>query len=61
LHPTMTDEELDSVVDAVKQISIHHKAWARDYLYNKHTNEFMHINEWHQKDDLVSSWFQLID
>lgn len=61
LHPTMTNEELLFIIDAIKQVSVHHPEWKKDYLYNKHTNEFIHINEWHQKDDLVKSWFILED
>jgi selenocysteine lyase/cysteine desulfurase len=59
LHPTMTDDELLFIIDAIKQVSVHHLEWKKDYLYNKHTNEFIHINEWHQKDELVKSWFIL--
>jgi len=59
LHPTMTDEELHFIIDAIEQVSLHHKEWRKDYLYNKHTNEFVHLNEWHQKDELVKSWFLL--
>jgi selenocysteine lyase/cysteine desulfurase len=59
LHPTMTDEELHFIIDAIKQISVHHQEWKKDYLYNKHTNEFIHASEGPQKDDLVSSWFKL--
>jgi len=59
LHPTMTDEELHYIIDAIKQVSVHHFEWKKDYLYNKHTNEFVHINEWHHKDELVNSWFVL--
>jgi hypothetical protein len=33
--------------------------WKKDYLYNKHTNEFKHISEGDQKDNLVESWFRL--
>lgn len=61
LHPTMSDEELIFIIDAIKQVSVHHQQWKNDYLYNKHNNEFIHINEWHQKDDLVKSWLTLED
>lgn len=61
LHPTMTDEELNFIIDAIKQVSVHQTEWKKDYLYNKHTNEFTHVNESHQKDDLVKSWFILED
>ena len=61
LHPTMTDDELIFIIDAIKQVSVHHLEWGKEYIYNKHTNEFKHINEWHQKDELVKSWFTLED
>jgi len=57
LHPTMTDDELIFIIDAIKMVAVHHTEWKKDYLYNQHTNEFKHINEWHQKDELVKSWF----
>jgi selenocysteine lyase/cysteine desulfurase len=58
LHPTMTDAELDFTLDAVKEISVHHAEWGRDYIYNKHTNEFIHAEEGQIKNNLVSSWFE---
>jgi len=61
LHPTMTDEELLFMTDAIKQVSVHHLEWKKDYLYNKRTNEFTYINETNQKDELVNSWFRLDD
>ncbi len=61
LHPTMTDEELYYIIDAIKQVSVHHLEWKKDYLYNKHNNEFIHIKEWQQKDELVKGWLRLED
>jgi selenocysteine lyase/cysteine desulfurase len=40
LHPTLTFNELEYIVDAIRQISIHHREWALDYSYVSHTNEF---------------------
>jgi selenocysteine lyase/cysteine desulfurase len=40
LHPTMTDEEVLIIADALRQISKNHKLWSDDYLYDRHTNEF---------------------
>lgn len=59
LHPTMSDAELDLALDAIDQISRKHQEWGKEYLYNKHTNEFIHFDEWHQKDKQVSYWFSL--
>jgi len=61
LHPTMTDVELYYIIDAIKQVSVHHLEWEKDYQYNKHNNEFVHMKEWQQKDDVVKSWFGLVD
>jgi selenocysteine lyase/cysteine desulfurase len=59
LHPTMTNAQLYFIIGALKQVSQNHREWKKDYLYNKHNNEFIHIREWHQKDDLIKSWFVL--
>jgi len=40
LHPTMKDQEVVYIADALRRISKNHKEWSRDYNYNKHTNEF---------------------
>jgi hypothetical protein len=61
LHPTMTDEELYFIIDAIKQVSVHHLEWEKDYLYNKHTNEFTHRHESYLKDEIVNNWFSLDD
>jgi len=45
LHPTMTDEELDYIIDAVKEIAENYKEWAKEYTYDPHHNEFHHKNE----------------
>ena len=56
---TMTDTEVDFIVDAVRQITINYQEWGRDYVYSKHNNEFLHKDEAEQKNDFVKSWFQL--
>jgi len=40
IHPTMKDEELHYIVDALKQIQKNQLEWGKDYTYNKNTNEF---------------------
>ncbi|NWJ51304.1 MAG: aminotransferase class V-fold PLP-dependent enzyme [Bacteroidetes bacterium] len=59
LHPTMTDGELETVIKALHEIRAKHRSWGQDYNYDKHTNEFRHISEHGEKDDLVKSWFKL--
>jgi hypothetical protein len=59
MHPTMTDNELLYIMDAIGQVQKNSKKWGNDYLYNRHTNEFRHINEPEDKTELVKEWFDL--
>jgi selenocysteine lyase/cysteine desulfurase len=59
LHPTMTDQELDFVCDALDQISKNISSWAGDYIYDKRKNEFRHRSEPEDKSGLVRDWFLL--
>ena len=42
IHPTMTDAEVDFIIDAIDQVARNAGEWGRDYTYNSHTNEFNH-------------------
>jgi len=59
LHPTMTNEELNFILDAIKQVQKNHSLWGKDYIYNPKTNEFRHFNEPVDKTILVSDWFNM--
>lgn len=59
LHPTMTDEELFTFVDAVRAISENINEWKKDYIYNKKINEFRHKDEPEDKTVVVESWFEM--
>jgi len=56
LHPTMTNEELDIIINAVKAIAENHKEWGKDYLYDPHHNEFHHKDEI-DKSGTIEEWF----
>ena len=58
LHPTMTNTELDTVINATKQITENINVWRKDYTYNAHTNEWVHHNE-QNRDKLIEGWFSL--
>ncbi len=59
LHPTMTDKELNFVMDAIDQVAKNHKKWAEDYIYNNKTNEFRHKSEPKDKTEIIKPWFNL--
>ena len=60
LHPTMTNDELYYILDAIKQVQIYHKEWGLDYIYNNKTNEFRHSTEVEDKTIYVKPWFEMI-
>ena len=60
IHPTMTNKEIDYILDALDELCLHHKEWATDYIYNVHTNEFKHIAEPQTEMKLVEEWFSTI-
>jgi len=58
LHPTMLDQEVTYIADALKQIGANHPSWSDNYTYNRHTNEFEHLTEFRDSID-VKTWFSL--
>ena len=58
LHPTMTNDMVYYITDAVKQIVIHADKWAQDYEYSPHTNEYHH-RHFPGKDNLIKEWFRI--
>ena len=59
LHPTMTNDELYFILDAIKQVQLNHQTWRNDYIYNNKTNEFRHKAEPDDKTEIVKPWFEL--
>jgi selenocysteine lyase/cysteine desulfurase len=56
-HPTTTTDEIGHCVEAIREIARHGAAWAKDYVYSSHTNEFSHVSGRRDAQDLVRAWF----
>jgi selenocysteine lyase/cysteine desulfurase len=61
LHPTMTNQEVEAILHAVRKITLHHKEWARDYVHIRKKNEFMHrrLVDTPPEDEMINQWFKL--
>lgn len=57
LHPTMTDDEVYFIVDALKQIVKNIDNWEKDYTYNSSDNEYHHFN--FNENRKIIDWFNL--
>ncbi|MFT5863239.1 MAG: selenocysteine lyase/cysteine desulfurase [Flavobacteriales bacterium] len=61
IHPTMTNEEVGFVCDAIKQLAAAHKNWAADYEYLAHSNEYMHHQDERtskSRSEAINKWFE---
>lgn len=58
LHPTMTDAELDYVLDALADIVAHIETWGAECTYEKTTNEYRHRRADETVDAMVVDWFE---
>ena len=61
LHPTNTNDEVRLVLHAVKEVTLNHKKWVEDYVYNSKKNEFIHHTQTERsvEDDIMKDWFSL--
>jgi selenocysteine lyase/cysteine desulfurase len=59
LHPTMTDQQLDYILDAIRQVQENHLKWKEDYAYNRYTNEFHHKDFPVERIEVLDRWFDL--
>jgi selenocysteine lyase/cysteine desulfurase len=58
LHPTMTNDELLFITDAISQTTIRAEEWKKDYCYDRHTNEFSHCKSAEKDITGISDWFK---
>jgi selenocysteine lyase/cysteine desulfurase len=58
IHPIMTDQEVQNLLDGIEALALHHKDWAKAYEYHSKTNEFVHQSKWDDCPQRVASWFE---
>ena len=58
IHPTTTDEEVEYMCNAIRDLARDFREWSNDYEYNSRTNEFNHryVEDGSMKE-LVDRWF----
>ncbi len=60
LHPTMTNQELHFVLEAIREISEHPAELAAEYRYSPETNEYTHrAFDQAAEKARIASWFKL--
>jgi selenocysteine lyase/cysteine desulfurase len=59
VHPAMTDEETEFILNGIKELAKHHEEWGREYRYNAASNEFQHISWNSSIHATVEEWFRM--
>lgn len=58
IHPVMTNEEVNYIINSIKDLVANHKEWAKEYRYDNRTNEYYHIKEDRSLgNQMINSWF----
>lgn len=58
VHPIMTDQEIDYILNAIELMAQHFEEWKLAYQYEPHTNEFIHATFDDSLEDRVVNWFE---
>ena len=59
IHPTMTDNEVTFICEAIKALGEKHEEWSKDYRYDALSNEFYHVHFKDKTEEMVMEWFDL--
>ncbi len=56
-HPTMTNQEIIYILDALESLAKNHETWSEDYAYDPASNEFHHKRSAAAEEKVIHGWF----
>ena len=59
VHPTMSNAEIEFIMDAIELTSIHFREWMEDYQYDPLSNEYFFKGIEPKERDIVEDWFKV--
>ena len=59
IHPTMTNAEIDLIMDAIEMTVGHFQEWIKDYTYDPASNEYSFKGARTKEQDKVENWFNV--
>ncbi len=57
IHPTMTDSEMNHILDALEETAAHFQEWESDYLYDPQTNEYRFKDSVSGEEKKIIQWY----
>lgn len=58
IHPTTTNAEIKFVCHSIVELAKHHTEWAKNYVYDKFTNEYRNQEAQPLEKEMVLNWFE---
>jgi selenocysteine lyase/cysteine desulfurase len=59
VHPTMTNAEIDFIMDAIQLTAMHFQKWAKDYTYDDECNEYFFKSAEANEQSTIENWFNV--
>lgn len=59
IHPTMANEEINFICDAIDSVAQNFNVWESDYEYNAIKNEFIHKGNHNIEEEIIQNWFKI--
>jgi selenocysteine lyase/cysteine desulfurase len=58
IHPTMTNQEIYFIIDALNQLVKNIDIWKKDFVFSKESGEWYH-KKFNKKEEDILSWFEI--
>ena len=58
VHPTMSNEEIDFILDAIELTAAHFREWMKDYTYDVGSNEYSFKGQEVKEQSRIEEWFK---
>jgi selenocysteine lyase/cysteine desulfurase len=58
IHPVMTNEEMEFILDSIEQLARNFQEWKNDYAYDENTNEYQHKAFNDSSAQTVERWYE---
>lgn len=61
IHPIMSDAEIDYIIEALEEVTLHGERWSEDYVYDFKRNEFFHHLEAKSHLNHIDEWYDNVN
>ncbi len=59
IHPILTNQEIDYILDSIEKLCFNHQDWSKDYKYCSVKNEFTCLHNHKDDAEIVEKWYEI--